>query len=75
MKTDISSAFIEVPFSVTILSLEKKKGGEYEPSIVSVELWHGLHLLEKQETTLSKEIELDGESGSSMQWQAKTEFS
>ncbi len=75
MKTDISSAFIEVPFSVTILSLEEKKGGKYEPSIVSVELWHGLHLLEKQETTLSKEIELDGESGSSMQWQAKTEFS
>ena len=28
-----------------------------------------------QRTTLSKEIELDGESGSSMQWQAKTEFS
>ena len=41
---------------------------------MSVELWHGLHLLEKQETTVSKDIV--GKSGrGSMQWQAKAEFS
>ena len=72
MNTDISSAYIDSPLTITVISLEGTTK-QQDPCFVSVELWHGLHMLEKKETAVSKQLLVGPKDG--MQWQAKVVFS
>ena len=48
MNTDISSAYIDSPLTITVISLEGTTK-QRDPCFVSVELWHGLpHVGEKR---------------------------
>ena len=55
MNTDISSAYIDSPLTITVIGLEGTTK-QRDPCFVSVELWHGLHMLEKKETAVSKQL-------------------